>query len=428
MHPHQPRKDRRHRDAQRFSATDGAVSDIVGEILMTAIFIVVFSAAGVTLLTRAPPEDLVHADIQAENRSTLRLVHVGGERLDVDGSDIILDLDGTEERHALSTYAYAFQDDSPDHWDPAERLCVSCEFPGQVILSVEVVTERQTVMSWLGRYEPVNATGGVFDPGFAYEDVGNDALYVEGTDASIANADVHDGTYTVSNASRGLVIPPSVGDIQRSGGPVEFIAGGNVRIDVDLTSGDRRVLLRSSGGNVSAFGVTVSSARELLVQAPSGHVDVHSSTIASTEEHVRVDAGTGIDADGSTFTLTTGKHIELVTAAGDLRAKGATLQASNEHVVLQVNGTGNVLANASTLQAEKRLELTTGDGDLWIRNGTVTSEDEFIRFDVGASTNTAHVEGLDISEPNDDGAVSLCPSGANVDGTPDTGSVDNTCS
>ncbi len=75
-----------------------AVSEIIGEVLMTAIAVLAFSIVAVFILSYASPQEKVHADIQGwvdVDSDTIYLRHTGGETIDVSGIRIVLDINGT---------------------------------------------------------------------------------------------------------------------------------------------------------------------------------------------------------------------------------------------------------------------------------------------------------------------------------------------
>jgi Protein of unknown function (DUF1628). len=81
-----------------FLENTDAVSEIIGEVLMTAIAVLAFSIVAVFIFSYASPQEKVHADIQGwvdVDSDTIYLRHTGGETIDVSGIRIVLDINGT---------------------------------------------------------------------------------------------------------------------------------------------------------------------------------------------------------------------------------------------------------------------------------------------------------------------------------------------
>ena len=80
-----------------FLENTDAVSEIIGEVLMTAIAVLAFSIVAVFIFSYASPQEKVHADIQGwvdVDSDTIYLRHTGGETIDVSGIRIVLDING----------------------------------------------------------------------------------------------------------------------------------------------------------------------------------------------------------------------------------------------------------------------------------------------------------------------------------------------
>ncbi|WMW23222.1 type IV pilin N-terminal domain-containing protein [Methanolobus mangrovi] len=81
-----------------FLENTDAVSEIIGEVLMTAIAVLAFSVVAVFIFSYASPQEKVHADIQGwadVDSDTIYLRHTGGETIDVSGIRIVLNINGT---------------------------------------------------------------------------------------------------------------------------------------------------------------------------------------------------------------------------------------------------------------------------------------------------------------------------------------------
>lgn len=75
-----------------------AVSELVGDMLMTAIAVLAFSVIAVFLFSYADSREVVYADIQgwvSADSDTVHLRHAGGQTIDVPDIRILLNINGT---------------------------------------------------------------------------------------------------------------------------------------------------------------------------------------------------------------------------------------------------------------------------------------------------------------------------------------------
>ncbi|WP_292471564.1 type IV pilin N-terminal domain-containing protein [Methanolobus sp.] len=87
-----------------FLENTDAISEIIGEVLLTAIAVLSFSILAVFIFSYADQQDHVYADIQGwvdVNSDTIYLRHAGGETIDIPKTRVILDINGT--RRELSS-------------------------------------------------------------------------------------------------------------------------------------------------------------------------------------------------------------------------------------------------------------------------------------------------------------------------------------
>lgn len=130
---------------------EGGVSSVVGTVLMLAVTIAVFGGLSVVVLaeirsTESPPE----ADLAFVNDGTRAiLTHRGGEPIPLEGSFLLLNVDGSEVRLEMTDAAIASQTADGKAWRIGETLCLSgsspsaagrtCLFEAQTILGVAVI-------------------------------------------------------------------------------------------------------------------------------------------------------------------------------------------------------------------------------------------------------------------------------------------------
>ncbi len=88
----------------KFVRDENAVSEIIGEILMTAIAVLAFSIIAVFVFSYMDAGEKVHANIDGwvdVDSDTIHIRHLGGEHIDINDVKIILNLNGT--RRELSS-------------------------------------------------------------------------------------------------------------------------------------------------------------------------------------------------------------------------------------------------------------------------------------------------------------------------------------
>jgi FlaG/FlaF family flagellin (archaellin) len=81
-----------------FLENTNAVSEVIGEVLMTAIAVLAFAVIAVFIFSYASPQEKVHADIQgwvSVTSDTVYLRHAGGQVMDITKSRLVLNVNGT---------------------------------------------------------------------------------------------------------------------------------------------------------------------------------------------------------------------------------------------------------------------------------------------------------------------------------------------
>jgi FlaG/FlaF family flagellin (archaellin) len=88
------------RNERLFSKNTEAVSEVIGEILLTAIAVLMFSIITVFIFSYATPDERVYADVDGwvnVDSDTIVLRHAGGERIDTEKIRILIDLNGIRQ-------------------------------------------------------------------------------------------------------------------------------------------------------------------------------------------------------------------------------------------------------------------------------------------------------------------------------------------
>jgi FlaG/FlaF family flagellin (archaellin) len=84
-------------DTGTFRADTNAVSEVIGEILLTAIAVLTFAVIAVFIFSNAVPQEKVYAEIRGwanAGSDEVYLFHAGGQKIDLSDTRIILNVDG----------------------------------------------------------------------------------------------------------------------------------------------------------------------------------------------------------------------------------------------------------------------------------------------------------------------------------------------
>ncbi|TGC06936.1 type IV pilin N-terminal domain-containing protein [Methanolobus halotolerans] len=108
-----------------FLENTDAVSEVIGEVLLTAIAVLAFSVVAVFIFSYAGPQEKVHADIQGwvgVDSDTIYLRHAGGETIDIPRIRVLLDINGTRKDLTPSEVE---QIKGNDHWVLGETIRIN---------------------------------------------------------------------------------------------------------------------------------------------------------------------------------------------------------------------------------------------------------------------------------------------------------------
>lgn len=126
---------------------DGAVTEIIGNILMIGVTVLLATALAYSLTSMSAATDRVHADLVVEDGADLEVRHAGGEAVPVDGPRFVLTVDGSEQRHPLSDFSSDVSGGSSSLWEIGERVCLSCRVGG-TIETITFVAAEQVILDW----------------------------------------------------------------------------------------------------------------------------------------------------------------------------------------------------------------------------------------------------------------------------------------
>lgn len=106
---------------------ENAVSEIIGEVLLTAIAVLAFSVIAVFVFSYLHADNVVHADVDGwvdVNSDTVYLRHSGGENIDLNKVKIILNLNGTRRDMSSSQLKQITGDNS---WHLGQTIAIDTD-------------------------------------------------------------------------------------------------------------------------------------------------------------------------------------------------------------------------------------------------------------------------------------------------------------
>jgi FlaG/FlaF family flagellin (archaellin) len=108
-----------------FLKDTSAVSEVIGEVLMTAIAVLAFAVIAVFILSYASPQEKVHADVQgwvSVTSDTVYLRHAGGQVIDITKSRMVLSINGTRRDLTPSELEHIIKS---THWKLGETIIIN---------------------------------------------------------------------------------------------------------------------------------------------------------------------------------------------------------------------------------------------------------------------------------------------------------------
>ncbi|WP_292464520.1 LamG-like jellyroll fold domain-containing protein [Methanolobus sp.] len=110
-----------------FRDDTNAVSEVIGEVLMTAIAVLAFSVIAVFVFSYVGADERVHVNIGGwvdVDSDTIYIRHTGGEQVDLNKVQVILNLNGTRQDISPSQLVQLFGDDS---WYLGETIMIETD-------------------------------------------------------------------------------------------------------------------------------------------------------------------------------------------------------------------------------------------------------------------------------------------------------------
>lgn len=251
------------------------------------------------------------------------------------------------------------------------------------------------------------------DPWHAYEDVDGDGLFTEGTDVKLDDAEILDGTYTVSKAQHGLVIPKSVGPVDVDG-PIRFEAGqqGHLTVEVRLTASAGISLV--AGHEAQLDGLVADAGGAITIEVGSvAHLE--NAYLRTDEGEVSILADDGID--GYETRIEAEQDITLDAKRGAIGLVGASIHTGGALVVDDQQGLVN--ADRSNLAAEERLTITSGN-DVRVKQATLSTPEDIV-LTAGKHKDTIFVQDARFQDAND--VAKAAPDRVEIVGTPAEGRI-----
>lgn len=262
--------------------------------------------------------------------------------------------------------------------------------------------------------------------GKAFADANDNGVYDSG-----------ETTYTVSklrdfDEKVNLVIPSDVGGgtLSNPGGDIK-IKAVKITSDVNIDAGSITLKAeKGSEGPIDISATSLTSSGDVEVVATD--IDASDGTIETTGGSVTLKAEKGgggpIDIDGSDISTAGGNDVKI--KAKSVSGRNAEITATQGSITVEatVNVGGEVDVSGGRLKTTGGNKISLkSKGDVFL-DDTATQQAKVEAADGGAVTvnvekksNTLHVDGLEIID--DDDTLKLEPDKANVDGTPESGSV-----
>ncbi len=92
-------------DIKRLIKNSGAVSDVLGEVIMTTITVLILSSIAVFIFSYDGAADVPHTQVKewmnAKN-DTIYLEHSGGEFIDIESLEIVVNINQTRYNYSSS--------------------------------------------------------------------------------------------------------------------------------------------------------------------------------------------------------------------------------------------------------------------------------------------------------------------------------------
>jgi hypothetical protein len=258
----------------------------------------------------------------------------------------------------------------------------------------------------------------------AYDDANGNGQYDSG-ETTYSASELYDFDRSVN-----LVISSDAGGGTLSTTESIDIKANEITSDVDMEAES----IKLSGGN-GPGAVDVAATR---LESTSGSVELLGRSITATDTVVRADGGSvtlnaeqgsggPIDIDGADISTVGGNSVTIKAVSVSARNVRVVVPGSSITIEATVGGGGEIDASGGRLETTGGNEINLkSKGDVFL-NDTATQQAKIeaansaATVEVGRGSNTLHVDGVEIVDADD--TLNLSPNGANVDGTPESGSV-----
>ena len=110
---------------RKLSSDDSAVAEVVGEILLTAIAVLAFAAVVTFIFSNLGAEESIRADVSAWtdiDSDTVYFRHTGGETVDINDIEFLLNLNGSTERVNSSRISSSY---NRDVWEFGDTIALN---------------------------------------------------------------------------------------------------------------------------------------------------------------------------------------------------------------------------------------------------------------------------------------------------------------
>ena len=110
-------------EIKKFIKNSSAVSDVLGEILMTTVAVILLSSIAMSIFSYGGPDDIPHTQVNEWvdiETDTIYLENSGGEFIDVESLEIVVNVNGV--RYTYSSSNISENLGNKNNWELGDRI------------------------------------------------------------------------------------------------------------------------------------------------------------------------------------------------------------------------------------------------------------------------------------------------------------------
>ena len=110
-------------EIEKFIKNSSAVSDVLGEILMTTVAVILLSSIAMSIFSYGGPDDIPHTQVNEWvdiETDTIYLENSGGEFIDVESLEIVVNVNGV--RYTYSSSNISENLGNKNNWELGDRI------------------------------------------------------------------------------------------------------------------------------------------------------------------------------------------------------------------------------------------------------------------------------------------------------------------